>query len=199
MTVVENLFTKEMLLWIYESGPHFFRHDVDYDLECATAMALFEEEIGIRSIYYLRSRAEEYHPASKAFRSATNIIRNAGHEIGIHADLGLERDAKVEVSYAVQCAHEQYSELGMSLGFEPHLSFHAPPSDALWRRIPGFRHAMSGYWADRYLADSRGVFRLDPRRHLIGHGNWQVNLHPEWWYLPWGEAQAMREREAVKP
>ena len=192
-------FNEDLLLWIYESGPHFFRHDVDYDLNCAVQMAKFEEEIRVRSIYYLRSRAEEYSPQSEEFQGAVKIIRDAGHEIGLHVDLDLPRQAGVSAQYVIDCAYEQLGELGLSLGYEPHLSFHAPPEDALWRQYTGFRHAMSAKWIGRYIADSRGVFRIDPRTFLVTHGNWQVNLHPEWWFLPKEEAQEMREREARKP
>ena len=190
-------FSLRHLEWILNSGNHFFRHDVDYDLGCARKMAMFESELGISSVYYLRSRAEEYRPGDPEFNDTVGTILAAGHSIGIHVDLGLPRDATVSIGHIESCAHEQLKELGLELGDSPPLSFHAPPQDALWRMVPGYRHAMLASWAGRYIADSRGVFRSSPIRIITGV--WQVNLHPEWWFLPALLADTMRSREAVKP
>lgn len=175
----------------------FWRHDVDYDLECAVKMAEFEKERGIRATYYFRGMSCEYSPFSHEYAKTMHRVFELGHRIGVHVDLLMPREYEVAtmqvvVAYNQQCAPVSCKANGV-------FSLHAPPHSALWRDYPGLAHAMSPDWAGLYLADSRGVFRSDPFDFLKNRrGRVQINLHPEWWFLPADEAQAMREREAVK-
>jgi hypothetical protein len=198
-------FPRELLLKLWATRPSgvFWRHDVDYDLGCAMKMAELERHHGVSSTYYFRVYAEEYGVRSQEFRQVSKAITRLGHKIGLHADLGLPRNAQVSEDEIKRKTDEQARYFTSSLiawGFLPvKLSYHAPPNSMLWRRIDSYDYAMTPEWFGHYLADSRGIFREDPLEFLKGEDKLQINLHPEWWFLPEAEAVAMHAREMVKP
>lgn len=192
-------FTLDRLAGLLEASHEkvFWRHDVDYDLGCAVKMAEFEAEHGVTSTYYIRAHAQEYRPSDPAYAEALVQISSFGHQLAAHVDLKLPREAMVSELW-MRAACIRQSAL---LGFDPQrlVSFHAPPHDALWRDVQTFTHAMGPAWKDRYVADSRGVFRRSPEEALATGESVQINLHPEWWFLPEAEADRMRVREMANP
>jgi hypothetical protein len=193
-------FSQERLLTLWQSSHDdvFWRHDVDYNLSCARQMAYLENQNGIKSTYYFRSIGEDYDTSSDEFVGTVEFCRSLGHELGFHIDLMLEREAYVPAMY-VRRQFEIQSRFVRKYISGARVSFHAPPRSALWRDYVGLEHAMGSRWEGKYIADSRGMFRLSPEAFLSSRIAVQINLHAEWWFLPAEEASAMREREAVKP
>lgn len=143
----------------------FWRHDVDYSLEAALAMATFEQSIGISATYYLMVDSP-FYPASSAFITS-QWLRALGHSVGYHVD-----PRKVPPS----------SFAAMPVDMK--VSFHCPRPSELWTRFPGVESAYDPIWEDFYYADSRGQFAHgDPEDHAP-NTTIQVNLHAEWWFVP---------------
>lgn len=197
---VSQEFTLERLhdLWALNHPNVFWRHDVDYSLEAALEMAMHEAQHGIRSVYYLRALATEYRPESAICREVAQEIRCCGHELGIHVDLQLPRDASVTTEHMVDACRNQAALLA-HLRIYALVSFHAPPPNALWRIVPGFVHAMGPEWKGRHIADSRGVWHADPEQLLADGNTCQISTHAEWYFMPETARSALREREAVAP
>ena len=64
------------------------RHDIDFDPELALAVAQTEEELGIKSTYFIRIHAKYYSPFSFNTYGVIKKIMKMGHEIGLHFDAG---------------------------------------------------------------------------------------------------------------
>lgn len=143
----------------------FWRHDVDFSLEAALAMATFEQSIGVTATYYLMVSSPFYSPAS-AFVTSQWLTR-LGHTVGYHVD-----PRHVPPS----------SFAGMPV--DMNVSFHCPTEDVLWKRFPGMQSAYDPIWEDHYYSDSRGRFAYgDPEDHEP-NTTIQINLHAEWWFVP---------------
>lgn len=176
----------------------FWRHDVDYDLDCAVQMSAFEKEHGIRSVYFIRTLGVPYNVTRPEIIAQLDEIKANGHKLGVHVDLRMPRDARVFTGIMVRRSVEQ-TRLA-SFEHENRISWHMPPTSALWRKVPNFTSAFEPIWQGRYVADSRGAFLHDlPEARLERGDQLQINLHPEWWFLPDEEAEELRKQEELKP
>lgn len=67
--------------------PAIIRHDVDMDLQEAVKMAEIENEIGIRSTFFVLLTSEYYNLLSGKNTNSVKKILELGHEIGLHFDI----------------------------------------------------------------------------------------------------------------
>lgn len=198
----DQVFTGERLNGLLTSGATI-RHDVDFDLGCAMEMAKLEHTLGVHSCFLLRTDGVEYSDGAAA--QAAGVLEMYGHIVGIHPDLGLPRDAGVTASRLAEAADTSFRIASEHWTPDKVVAFHAPPVSVLWRDVPGFSHMMANRWRGRYLSDSRGRFLTSPEDSLptkkaAKNGvRFQLNLHPEWWFLAPDEAERLREQEAGKP
>jgi len=185
-------FSKRHLLRLLTSGA-VIRHDVDYDLGCAVRMAHLERLLGVRAIYCIRTDGVDY--SLEDARRLSLDLGALGGIVALHPWLEVGRGAAVASGDLSEACFRSWAVLP---GATRYVSFHAPPHDALWRKVPQFHHLMGPAWKDRYCSDSRGRFAVDPDE-MLKRGRCQLNLHPEWWLLGRDAAQELREREAVAP
>jgi len=190
---------------ILEHGEQIeLRHDIDFDPTCALEMAKFETACRVRATFYFMVRGP-YNSFSPDNTEIIRRIRSLGHEIGLHVELGLPREAETPVWLLRRaCTSElRLAVAGHADCVGGKVSFHAPPRSVYWRTVPGFEHALSPRWEGRYLADSRGVWKEDPLAYIsekLERGERpQILLHPEWWFWPSERADRQREIEAGKP
>lgn len=192
-------FTLDRLAGLLSYPRVFWRHDIDYHPACALEMAEFEALHGVKATFYVMARSEDYNAFSPSVRNVLYGILSHGHELGIHVDLTLPRDASTPPWLLARHASADYRLLSSVYPVTRQVSFHAPPTDVYWQPVPGFDHALGPQWADRHIADSRGVWRQEPEQFLRENERAQVSLHPEWWFLPPAEADCLRAQEAAKP
>ena len=62
------------------------RHDVDWDLELALKIAQLENNLEIKSTYFILVTSELYNILSPSNKKLINKIKNLNHEIGLHFD-----------------------------------------------------------------------------------------------------------------
>ena len=62
------------------------RHDVDLDIYPAYKMALLENEIGVKSTFFILLNAQSYNPLSINNKNILREISSLGFEIGLHFD-----------------------------------------------------------------------------------------------------------------
>ncbi len=183
-----------------QAGDVEWRHDIDFSPECAVRMARLEQSHGIQSTFYVMTRSQHYNPFAAETQSVLHEIVRCGHMIGLHVDLALPRTARVFTETMVDACMTDRSLLGRVAPICDAVSFHAPPTDALWREIPGFEHALSPEWKGHYISDSRGVWRESPEDKIgADDGPVQINCHPCWWFWPEEKADRVRALEAEKP
>lgn len=182
------------------------RHDVDYSIECARRMAVFEAERSVKASFFFLVNGQ-YNLRAYGARKALREIRELGHEVCAHVDMGLPRDELVSsemMADAAIAAHWGLCELLEIPESEMsrRISFHQPPRDVFWREVPGFESMTGPFWKGHYVQDSRGVFRLSPEEAIAKATKErpvQLNLHPEWWFWPKEYADRRRLIEESKP
>lgn len=169
---------------------HFImRHDVDFSLAAAVAMAEVEAGLGLSSTYFLLLRTEFYNVLSNAGLEAVRRLSLLGHEIGLHFDAALYPQDAEQLEAAI--AHEAgllQTIAGKKVGV---MSFHRPAAERIGER---------DLWAGRlnaygarfvrdigYCSDSRGAWRHGaPLDHLAVKAGRaiQILVHPFWWTAP---------------
>ena len=62
------------------------RHDIDFSVEDALAMAAFEKRLAVTSTYFFMLSSNMYNLISKKNRSLVAEIKDMGHKISLHYD-----------------------------------------------------------------------------------------------------------------
>jgi UDP-GlcNAc3NAcA epimerase len=165
------------------------RHDIDFCLNKALAMAKAESELGIKSTYFFMLRTEHYNIFSKRGTDAINKILDYGHYLGLHFDVA---------SYLDELSAD---ELGKSVDQEAEIlenyfkkkvgivSFHRPNKFILTGtpEVSGARpHTYMPIYTDKieYMSDSRGVWRNGNPLESQAFSEskpMHILIHPIWW------------------
>lgn len=70
----------------YKDSIILLRHDIDFSLLHALKMATIEADMGIRSTYFILFSSPFYNIFDVAIIKSINMIKELGHEIGLHYD-----------------------------------------------------------------------------------------------------------------
>ncbi len=165
------------------------RHDVDFSLGAAAAMAEQERELGVSAIYFILLRTEFYNPLSQDGLLALQRIAECGHEIGLHFDAALYPAQRAEVEAAI--AHECALLEAVIGGAVSTISFHRPAADRIGdaNSLAGRLNAYGPRFVKDmgYCSDSRGGWHHgEPLDHpAVREGRaLQLLIHPFWWQHP---------------
>jgi hypothetical protein len=164
------------------------RHDVDFSLAAALAMAEAESAREITATYFILLRTEFYNPLSGEGLKALERIA-ALHTVGLHFDAALYADDAKALDAA---AARECDLLGQVIGRRVDLvSYHRPgavragEAEQLGGRInvyaPRFVKEMG------YCSDSRGGWHHGhPLEHAAIRAGRALHLlvHPFWWQAP---------------
>lgn len=160
------------------------RHDVDLHLELCLDVIEVELELGIRSTFYVMLNNPFYNVYETNSISILRRLVSDGFEVGVHFNLPqanlcwsmsqedqLQRDMDVLRSI---CGTNNHS-------FAPH----QPSTSLAGLKVSGAINAYSPpyFSAERYLSDSRLMFRRDPIE-FVKRGSYeriQLLLHPEYY------------------
>lgn len=161
------------------------RHDVDFCLDRAVAMARMDAAAGVRAEYFVLLGSEFYNPLSAAGRRAIGEIQTLGHAIGLHYDwtvhpAGADHDATAGAECAVL---EDLTGRRVET-----ISFHRPAKELLGRAaaLASRRHTyMPAYFEHvGYCTDSEGRWRYHhPLAHpaIAAGAGLHLVIHPIWW------------------
>lgn len=170
------------------------RHDVDADLEAAVLMAKLENEMKIKSIYFLMTQSPVYNLFSRASSSLVHKILEFGHDIGLHYDqfyfenLGTHRSETVDeqarmISSFYNCQINAYSTHQPSVNILDMKSYSGQLIDCYNdKRLKEFK----------YLSDSNRGLNIDflerlttddenPSKPNNPNQSIQLLIHPMWW------------------
>jgi hypothetical protein len=162
------------------------RHDIDFSLESALLVAKVENDIGVRSTYYVLVCSEFYNIFTRRAHCILSEIVELGHEIGLHFDSSRYDDCFERIDNLVnyECA---VLENVVSREITS-ISFHRPDIyfRGLDRQIGGREHTYHPiFFKDiAYISDSGGSFKYGcPLDHpaFLARKSIQLLTHPIWW------------------
>ena len=178
------------------------RHDIDQSIQLARRLGELEAGYGWTATYFVLMRTEMYNPWSDAATADLRALVRLGHDVGLHLDSRLYRDADaLEAGAQTECAAlETILDAPVTA-----LSFHRPPKEKLGGglRLGGRLNA----YADRFVAemgycsDSRGEWRFGhPWDHpAVAEGRaLQLLTHPVWWVGETASAPVRRLDDALR-
>lgn len=167
------------------------RHDVDMDLQEAVKMAELEQEIGIRSTYFVLITSEYYNLLSGNNMESARRILELGHEIGLHFDItAYEENLSIEEVGGALKQEISIMENVLNIKVKT-ISWHIPRKDLLgvhlaftdeWGVLNAYDpHFYSEY---KYVSDSMMRWR-EPVEEYIEKGEYkklQILTHPIWYH-----------------
>lgn len=174
--------------WKTKDKVVILRHDIDYSLAKAVALARLEYELGVSSTYFVLLTSEFYNLFAKENLSKISKIYKLGHDIGLHFD---------EVNYSEEYYRdhggignvilEEVNLLKKIIGIEvDSVSMHRPSKKTLESNIdlsPIINSYGQQFFQDfKYVSDSRRRWREDieavincgkyTKLHILTHAFW---------------------------
>ena len=175
---------------LLDRGERFLllRHDIDFDLAPALAMAHIEAEMGLFSTWFFLLRTEHYNLFSAESSRAIEEILGLGHRLGLHFDCVAYPGAGLDKLNAHCAAEATLLERWFGADVTT-VSIHRPPAfvigsdqaltaPRLHTYMPLFMQQMT------YLADSRGLWRYGEPLDSPAFAQRQplhLLVHPIWW------------------
>lgn len=161
------------------------RHDIDNSIEKAYELASFENELGVKSTYFVLMTSDFYNVASKRNIDMLKKMNAMGHEIGLHFDEACYEGMGIEGLIAM--AEKEREVLIQWLDFPVNtISMHRPSKLMLEKDIQ-FETMVNSYssvfFKDfKYVSDSRMHWRENVeeiirshkyhRLHILTHAFW---------------------------
>lgn len=167
-----------------------WRHDVDFSMHRAGALAAIEADEGGVATYFVNPRSAFYNLFEPEIEGLLRGIAALGHEIGLHFDAGAYPVAAwSEATLLPALARER--RLLETLIEAPirTVSWHNPDLSNLLEfdadEIGGLVNAYARSLRQNYVycSDSNGYWRFKPMAEAIGEGHPRLHLltHPAWW------------------
>jgi hypothetical protein len=165
-----------------------WRHDCDYSLNRANALARIEAEHGVRATYFLNPRSEFYNLFERGQQRLVQEIIGMGHQIGLHFDAGFHDTLHGQSLSAL--VRDEANLLEQIFGVRlAAFSFHNPLAAHLQcedEAYGGLTNCYSLRFKTQvpYCSDSNGYWRFRRLRDVLASATdpcLQVLTHPEWW------------------
>ena len=154
-----------------------WRHDLDFSVQRALALARIEAEEGARATYFVGLHSEFYNALERANLEATTAILDLGHELGLHHDplhdLAADREL-LERTFGV-------SVRAFSV-HNPELVGWDDDRDEIAGMVNVYGPAVRERFS--YVSDSNGIWRHRRLRDVLESGaetRLHVLTHPAWW------------------
>ena len=166
----------------------FLRHDIDFSVNSALALAKTEANLKIKSTYFLLPHSDFYNLLEPEITDIIRKIIKMGHRIGLHFEgqyygINNEKDL-VKKLYLEKNFLESIFDCEINV-----FSFHNPDNFALncvEYRYAGMINTYAEYFKNKvtYISDSNGYWRYKRLEDILVEAKenyLQILLHPEWW------------------
>lgn len=165
-----------------------WRHDIDFSIENALELAIIENELKIKSIYFIHLHNENYNFLDRSIQKILLAIKDLGHELELHlcCDYYTIKSRK-DLINAINLDREIFEK---HLGHELKVfSFHNPTEDVLIFDDFSYGDLINTYSKELksntiYASDSNGYWRHLSIGKTIAknpQSNLQILTHPIWW------------------
>lgn len=191
---VDKATTYDVVLKIKPSEFALIRHDVEFSVGRALAMARIDSEIGVKSTFFFQVRNNAYNLMSIENEKAISQIVKLGMDIGLHfyvthIPLGQTEFLEQELIFQAHC-------ISQMAGIEcKSFSYHRPPAWVLQDRrdlVCGLINAYGCSFFEcssnpvniKYIADSQHKFKYGhplSQDVLKRFNKYQLLLHPDEW------------------
>jgi hypothetical protein len=166
------------------SGPLILlRHDIDYTIADAVRMARIEADLGVRATYFLLFSSGTYNLLAPENITAPRTLRELGHEVGLHYDVGAIAGAGGD---PLEVLHAQARLLGELSGAPvKSIAMHNPSVSGadVFRDAP-YINAYAERFCGAYYSDSCMAWRdsfIAAYRAGSFSGDVQLLVHPCLW------------------
>jgi|APTNR8051073442_1049403.scaffolds.fasta_scaffold04964_7 hypothetical protein len=165
-----------------------WRHDLDFSINRAAALASIEAEEGVTATYFVNPRSEYYNPFEPGQVRLLRHILGHGHRLGLHFDAAFHGVEDEETLHSKVAQEARW--LDETLGVRPDaFSFHNPGADHLRcdaDHYGGLVNCYSGRFKTEvpYCSDSNGYWRFRRLHDVLTEASdrcLQVLTHPGWW------------------
>jgi len=175
----------------YEDVDHYnksiiLRHDVDFSPHKALEIAKIEQEIGVKSTFFVLLSTEFYNVfSSETFKIFVEIL-DMGHKIGLHFDEQRYKTFSLEIMKEHILNESDILGKALSTNIEV-VSMHRPSEFTLESstEVEGMINSYSHkYFKDmKYLSDSRMNWREDPMKIITSNQYSKLHIltHPFWY------------------
>lgn len=171
------------------------RHDVEFSIEKAWNLAKLEHDVlGIQSSYMFQTRNDVYNPFSYRGKGLIQDIQSMGHRIGLHLNLGREKNFSHLQSFIK--SEISLLQTGLDLPID-RFSYHRPSYDLLKLKInvDGLINTYDDKYFHLYhteLPEHFSVYYFSDSEHKWKYGNplemltkpvkkLQLLIHPYSW------------------
>lgn len=166
-----------------------WRHDLDYSVTRASALAEIEAETGICATYFINPRSEFYNPFEPGPARLIRGIATKGHRLGLHFDAkfydlrdeeDLNKKVETEARWLVDAFDVEVDAF----------SFHNPVASHLECNASHYGGLVNCYSRElqsqvSYCSDSNGYWRFRRLYDVLSDAVdpcLQVLTHPGWWH-----------------
>ena len=165
------------------------RHDIDFDLGAARAMAEVEARQNVQATYFFLVRTDHYNLFSKDGSAEVRRILELGHHLGLHFDCASYPENTSDARLAEFCRNEANMLANWFESTVEIVSYHRPSPSVLTGNPELSAPLPHAYMARfmkemKYCSDSRGEWRYgDPRStaEFAARRPMQILIHPVWW------------------
>lgn len=176
------------------------RHDVDFSVHRALALAKIENELGIKATYFFNPHCEFYNLFEREISDKIIEIKSLGHKIGLHFDShywGILEQKQLDEFLLID---KNLMDTVFKIDVQE-FSFHNTTPFTMSCKEPyysGLLNVYSNRFFDdiNYCSDSNGFWRYERMPEIISSRKYekiQLLTHPEWWVekveSPWKKIQ----------
>ncbi len=168
----------------------FMRHDVDVQVDIAMKMAKIENNLGIKSTFFLRLHGN-YNPYNILTHRKFLEIKNLGHEIGLHFEPDFsalnKRDMINDIKFSITVLEHLFSCKIVSISpHEPLRTGNLTMSNEIIKELGVKYHAYDDKFIKdmKYISDSSCNWREGCMHQFIEKGKPRLCIltHPIWWF-----------------
>ncbi len=168
--------------------PHILlRHDIDYSVHRALRLAEIENDLSIKSTYFLLLHSEFYNLFEQSIVELIKEIHQLGHRLALHYDLSFQPVTdKNKLLKKIEMEKNIIETL-----FDTELdaiSFHNPDffgcldDETILGMINAYSAVLKANY--KYCSDSNGYWRFDRLQDVIENPDYNklhILVHPCWW------------------
>jgi hypothetical protein len=167
------------------AGTALWRHDLDFSVHRALALARIEAQEGVRSTHFVLLHSAFYNALEAEVAERIREIGSLGHDLGVHFDPRFYEGRDLDAALArerdlLETVFE--TEVSAFSLHNPEIAGWTDDRDEIAGIVNAYGPYISAHYG--YASDSNGYWRFTPLDEVLQSGSYErlhVLTHPEWW------------------